>query len=105
MSLEVQPGSVVSVTVSKRPTNDRAAKTLSRIFGKDPANRRKRIIRKRLRTGSFSTAQRGGRPWVTKPKAPRLVQPTLGDACQIRATVDVVNDLQSVARFITIKPA
>lgn len=104
MSIDVQPGSNISVTVTANPTNQAAAKTLSRVFASDPANRKQRAQRKKLRTNMMDGRQRGGRIWMVRPKAPRLFQPKKGDACQLFATSALIRDLRSVSRFIEIKP-
>jgi len=103
MPADIAPGSMVNVTVTKRPTNEAAAKTLSRLFAKTPENRRLRGRRKDLRTNTQHSIRRGGRTWVCRLKAPRLVQPGKGDSCTIRATVDVIRDLGSVGNFVQIK--
>ena len=103
MPADIAPGSMVNVTVTKRPTNEAAAKTLSRLFAKTPENRRLRGRRKVLRASNSHDIRRGGRPWEVVPKAPRLIQPGAGDSCTIRATVDVIRDLGSVSRFVQIK--
>jgi hypothetical protein len=104
-ALDIQPGSRIRIQVKKDPTNEAAAKTLSRLFAKDPANRKARRHRKKLLAGALDVRRRGGRPWEVRPKAPRLFQPTAGESCSLLATCDVINDLGSVARFIDIQPA
>lgn len=103
MAVELKPGTVVQVTVKRTPTNEAAAKTLSRIFAKDPANRRLRPRRKKLLAGAIDIRRRGGRPWEVRSKAPRLIRPTKGAACSLAVTVDLLPDLRSVERFIEIK--
>jgi hypothetical protein len=103
MPVDVKPGAIVSVKVKKNPLSEAAAKTLSRLFAKDPANRKARRTRKKLLAGAMDVRRRGGRPWEVRPKAPRLFQPRAGDACSIRATSDVLGDLISVARYIEVK--
>jgi hypothetical protein len=105
MAVDVKPGSVVNVTVKKSPTNEAAAKTLSRLFAKDPVHKKARVQRKKLLAAAMDVRRRGGRPWEVRPKAPRLVQPVAGDACTIRATMDVIGDLRSVERFVEVKAA
>jgi hypothetical protein len=105
MSVDVKPGAVVHIKVKKTPTNEAAAKTLSRLFAKDPINKRARVQRKKLLAGAMEVRRRGGRPWEVRPKAPRLVQPVAGDACKIRATTDVLGDLRNVARFVDVQSA
>ncbi|RIK64263.1 MAG: hypothetical protein DCC65_14700 [Planctomycetota bacterium] len=105
MASEIKPGTTISLTVTKTPTSEAAAKTLSRLFGKDAANKRERVRRKRLLADSMEVRRRGGRPWEVRNKAPRLVQPKKGDACTIHATTDVIKDLGSVTRFVAVKSA
>ncbi|MFQ5415368.1 MAG: hypothetical protein ACE5E6_13000 [Phycisphaerae bacterium] len=102
MSIDLQPGSQLTVTVVQDPTNAAAAKTLSRVFASDPANRRTRPARKRLRERKMEGRQRGGRIWMVRPKAPRRFQPKKGDACRLFATSALLNDLRSVSRFVEV---
>jgi hypothetical protein len=102
MPAELKPGTAITLRVTKNPTNEAAAKTLSRLFAKDPVNKRARIRRKKLRAGALDVRRRGGRPWEVRTKAPRLIQPKAGDSCKIRATSDVVGDLQKLARFVEV---
>jgi len=100
MSLNLTPGRVVKITVIKNPASDKAAKTLSRIFAKDLANKRLERRRHRILGQTAEDRRRGGRLWTVKSHAPRFVQPQAGDTCSVRATVDVIHDLNSVARFV-----
>jgi hypothetical protein len=102
---DIRPGTVVQIEVTRNPASQRAAKTLSRLFLKDGANKRADKLRKRLRTNQFEGRRRGGRIWVVRPSAPRLAQPQKGASCRIRATIDVLRDLGSVARFVKVTPA
>lgn len=105
MAAEIKPGTIVSVTVTKNPTNESAAKTLSRLFAKDPVNKKERVRRKKLLATTMEVRRRGGRPWEVRQKAPRLVMPLKGDGCRIFASSDVIRDLGSVERFVAVKPA
>jgi hypothetical protein len=103
MPVDIKPGSKVSIKITKNPSNEAAAKTLSRIFAKDPVNKRARVRRKKLLADAVDPRRRGGRPWEVRSKAPRLVKPMQGDACHILATMDVIRDLGSVSRFVEVK--
>jgi len=105
MPMNITPGSKVSIKVTRPVNCEAAAKTLSRLFAKDPRNKGARRHRKKLLASAFRTERRGGRPWEIRPRAPRLFQPVKGDTCSVFATCDVIADLGSVARFIEIKPA
>ena len=104
MSIDVTPGEKVNITVTLSPTNQAAAKTLSRLFAKDPANGQARRRRKKLREYAMDPRRRGGRIWMVRPQAPRLFQPAKGDACKVLATCAVIGDLRSVERFVEVKP-
>jgi hypothetical protein len=105
MALDLRPGSKVCIKVSKTPTNESAAKTLSRIFAKDVNSRSARRRRKQLRESEIVDHRRGGRPWYYRPHAPRLFQPIKGASCTILVTTDVIGDVRSVARFVEVEAA
>jgi hypothetical protein len=105
MSIEAAPGTKVNVKIKKTPTNQAAAKTLSRLFAKGPGASRARRFRKKLLAGSMDVRRRGGRPWEVRQRAPALFKPAPGDACTILATCDVLKDLRSVAAFVEVSPA
>lgn len=105
MSVDITPGSTVDVKVTRTPTNQRAAKTLSRIFAKAPAHRKARQLRKKLLAYTMDPRRRGGRIWRVRQKAPRLFQPVQGDACSVLATCDVIGDLRSVETFVEVSAA
>ena len=102
MDMNVSPGATVEIKVTKTPTSERAAKTLSRIFAKDMASKRLARRRHRILAQTAERRRRGGRLWTVKSHAPRLIQPRAGDACRILASVDVIPDLASVKRFIEV---
>jgi hypothetical protein len=105
MLVDVKPGNTVSVKVRKTPTNQAAAKTISRLLAKDPGGRKARMERKKLLRYASERRRRGGRIWVVRPKAPALFSPTQGASCTLLATSDVIKDLRSVERFIEVSAA
>lgn len=105
MSLDLKPGAKIAVTITKDPTNAAAAKTLSRLFAKDAANRRLGRKRQKMLQAAVTYIRRGGRPWANRPKAPALVKPARGTTCRLTTTTDMIHDLASVRRFVEIKPA
>jgi hypothetical protein len=103
MSLDITPGSAVQVKVTRNPTNEQAAKTLSRVFLRDPDNRKAARRRKRILFQQLRPKTRGGRIWVHHNHAPRMFQPQSGDACSIQCVTTVdLNDLASVSRFVEV---
>ncbi|MBI5763157.1 MAG: hypothetical protein HZA51_06500 [Planctomycetes bacterium] len=104
MAAEIKAGTIISIKVKRTVIKEAAAKTLSRLFAKDPVNRQARGRRKKLLKSAFRVRRRGGRPWEIRPKAPRLFQPTVGDSCTVRATSDVLGDLKSLTRYVDVTP-
>jgi hypothetical protein len=102
MALELKPGSMVKVTVSKQITRDSARKTLERLFMKDKA------VAGPIATRSANFKElpkrRGGQIWT---KRPNKVHPSLnrGASATITATPQAIKDLNSVANFVEVKNA
>ena len=99
--MQLQPGVTVTVTVNRPITNRAAARTLARIFLKDPEVSRRR----RHRPKQVETHMRGGRLWRHRKPGSVAVTPRVGDHCRLVCTVDVIRDLASVERFIEVQPA
>ncbi len=104
MATQTQPGTLIKLSVTRNPTNAAAAKTLSRLFAKDAANKLARRKRKRLLQSAVRTRQRGGRQWAIRPRIPKDI-PAKGDHCTVFATPDVLRDLQSLSRFVAAEQA
>jgi hypothetical protein len=102
--MNVAPGTMVSVTLVRRPTSAAATKTLTRLFRKDPRIARHQTRQQRRRP-SFQEWRRGNATWhhQMKTQLPFEIEP--GSSYSLRATVDVLRDLESVARFVSVRPA
>ncbi len=101
----ITPGQNVRIEITKRPTNEAALKTIARILGKDEGIKKlDRIATNRRRRG-FKTKPRGGRPWRQHKSRLPLITGTPGEAGTVKATVDVIKDLGSVTKFVTVTAA
>ena len=100
----IEPGSHVHVKVVRQPTNQAAAKTLTRVLSKDPQVKRENERLRKARDKNLRHEQRGGRQWAVRVVKQRPVQGHAGEEGTVRATVDVIRDLQSVERFIEVTP-
>jgi len=102
---KIKPGSTVTVTITKAPSNEAAVKTLRRILAKDTqaaaSIRREKTIRKRVST----TRIRAGRPWPVVRGSIRPFLGEVGETGTLLATIDVIRDLASVERFVEIVEA
>ncbi len=105
MSDDIEPGSRISIKVTRAPTSEAGAKTLSRLFAKDPANRKAKHRRKQMLQHAVELRRRGGRLWAVRPRVPRMFQPTKGASCMLLATPDVIRDLHGVERFVDVSTA
>ncbi len=97
--MDIQPGTQVKITVKSAILSAAAGKTLGRLFMKDPKIRAVRLTDPKHVTEST----RAGRIWRHRPKGTCQDQPAVGDSAQVLATVDVIRDLKSVARYVDIK--
>lgn len=99
---DIKPGSKLQIKVVARPTNAAALKTLVRILSKDDAaaleNRKLAKIRKKL----YSPRRRGGRLYSGHMPKLRRVKGEIGETGTVMATMDVIRDLGSIARFVEI---
>ena len=100
MALELKPGSIVRVTVSKNITRDGARKTLERLFMKDKEVRTPIAIRNR--NFKEQPKRRGGQIWT---KRPNKIHCSLdrGAAATITTTPQSIRDLKSVESFVTVQ--
>lgn len=97
--MDIQPGSQVKITVKSTIHSAAAGKTLARLFMKDPQIQKVRLTRPKR----VIESPRAGRIWRHRPKGTSQQQPEVGESAQVLATVDVIRDLKSVARYVDIK--
>ncbi len=97
--MDIQPGSNVTVTVKSPIKAEAAQKTLARIFMKDEAIRRTRLTTPK----KVTPTRRAGRIWNLRPQGTCNRPPAVGDSAKLLATVDVIRDIQSVARYVDVK--
>ena len=101
----VKPGSPIQVEIVKAPTNAAAKKTLVRLFRRDPEVKREQARLRKVRDVNAITRVRSGRPWKVAVPTQDPVEPTPGTTHRFIATYQALQDLKSVARFVSVKPA
>ncbi len=101
--MEIVPGSQVTVEMIRRPTSQAAAKTLMRLFRKDPA-----IVRhhrhQHAKRPSWQEWRRGNAIWHHQMRTRPAVRLEVGRTYRLRASPDVIRDLRSVERFVKVTP-
>lgn len=102
--MDIKPGSLVTVELTKFPRRDAARKTIARVFRKDPAVARAQRKMHRQRP-SWEEWTRGGNQWHHQMLSATGVSLKVGSKYSVRATVDVIRDLASVADVVKVTPA
>jgi hypothetical protein len=102
--MSIAPGNDITIEITATPRREAALKTLHRVCGKDPrvASLHRRQKDKRP---SRQDSIRGGRWWHhrMKSRSPAKIEP--GRVYTVRATIDVMRDLESVKDCVKISPA
>lgn len=99
---EIAPGTEVRVEIIKAPSNEAARKTLLRVLAKDPQVVKEKKRDKLARSRSVRVKRRGGRPWEHRPAMRQPVETEVGHTGTVKATADILRDLQSVSRFVKV---
>ncbi len=102
---DIKPGSKVTLTVVKTPSNAGARKTLERLLCKDEARKLDDRRLAKIRKTHYSPRRRGGRLYSGRVPKQHLAHGHVGESGTITATNDVLRDLPSVERFLEIKEA
>jgi hypothetical protein len=101
----IAPGSKVTIKVVTRPSTAAATKTVVRLLSKDQVVKDENERLRKSRKTSHRTKQRGGRQWnIWTPKI-HPVDGSIGETGTIVASLDVLTDLRSVAKFVEITKA
>lgn len=99
--MDITPGSTVNIEITATPRAQAALKTLTRVCEKDSRIAKMRRDQKRDRP-SWRWWQRGGRQWHHQMRTKSPVKLTPGSRYAVRATVDVIRDLESVSRWVNV---
>jgi hypothetical protein len=99
--MDIAPGANVSIEIIARPRRAAAAKTLYRLCQKDPTIARQHRRHKAGRP-SWQEWVRGGKYWHHQMKSKPTAELELGRVYTVRATVDVIRDLESVKDCVKV---
>lgn len=101
--MDIAPGQTVSIEITAAPKSAAAQKTLCRVCGKDEQITKAHRQQKAKRP-SWQTWRRGGKMWHHQMKSRSAVKLEPGAKYTVRATLDVVRDLESVERWVKVTP-
>lgn len=102
---DIQPGSQIKITVTRRPTSAASTKTVVRLLSKDQKIKQENARLKVTRINHYRQTRRGGRFWDVNVVKQHPVQGLPGESGVITATLDVLTDLKSVQKFVEVAPA
>lgn len=102
--MDIQVGGTIALEITKNPSNEAARKTLTRLARKDPTVS-KHHRHQQTKRPSWERWRRGGKMWHHQMKTEPSVRIASGCKYSIRATLDVIRDLESVKRFVKVTPA
>lgn len=103
----IAPGNKIAVTIVKTPTNVAARKTLVRVLSRDAGVKKTNARLYATRKANERVTVRGGRLrlWEGRVVKQHPVKGNIGETGTFTATLDVLKDLASVARFVEVKAA
>jgi hypothetical protein len=104
MKNAITPGGMVQVELTAVPRSEAARKTLVRLFRRDADVQRHHRAQQAKRP-SWQTWRRGNATWHHQMKTRTVVALDKGASYRFLATVDVLRDLASVARWVKVTPA
>ena len=104
---QFNPGSSITIKVTAEPTSSAARKTLVRLLSKDATVEKENRRLKRVRETNEVATQRGGRVrvWAGRVKKQHPVAGVVGEQATVVATLDILQDLASVERFVEVVQA
>jgi hypothetical protein len=101
--MTITPGSTVTITLNQVPAEPKYRKTLQRLMRMQFSVQRvlTRIATARGRDNVVQ--QRGGRMWTARMKATKVVNLSKGASFSLFVTPQIVPDIKSVSKFVTVK--
>jgi hypothetical protein len=106
MATALSPNKTFTFSITKTPARESQRKTLERLMRMEPgvAKGLRRLALRRKRVDNKGH-QRGGRTWVSRVKAVKLVRVEPGQSFTLRVTPQILPDIQSVEKYLEAKPA
>lgn len=100
-----KPGQSITCTVIKTPTNKGGKVTLTRLMQMDPAIKRGLRRAHHLRQQNLNVYNRGNRDWTSRVACGKIVRPIKGQSWTMTYSVNIADELASLAKFIEFKAA
>lgn len=105
-SFQIEPSTTMTFTIVKAPKAESARKTLTRLMQMQPGIKKGLATLKVRREREDNIyKKRGGRPWVSRVRAAKLVNVADGETFTLRVTPQILPDLRSVGKYLSAAPA
>lgn len=103
----IAPGNKIQIQVVKQPSNDAARKTIVRLLSKDAGVQKENRRLKRVRKVNQTLSTRGGRlrVWESRLVKQHPVAGQVGESGVVVATLDILQDIDSVKQFVEVTSA
>lgn len=104
--VDLAPGSLVTFTIAKVPARPAQQKTIRRLMRMQPkiqSGLRKLSVRRQRDVNKAN--QRGGRMWITRARTTKLTHVGEGESFTITVTPQIIPDIRSVEKFLTVTNA
>ncbi len=99
--MDIAPGTNVAIEITAKPRRAAALKTLQRVCSKD-ADVARQHRRRKAKRPSWQEWIRGGKFWHHQMKSKPAARIEPGAVFTVRATVDVIRDLESVGDCVKV---
>lgn len=102
--MAIEAGKTQTFTISSVPKRPAQQKTIQRLMRMQPDIQRglKKLARQRDIKDNVKYV-RAGRPWISRARTTKLTQVEKGESFTLLVTPQIVNDLQSVEKFLAVK--
>ena len=100
---QIVPNTVMTFKITALPTQPAAKKTIERLMWMQSDKKRDlKMLQRRRKQKVIKHTIRAGRVWLDRPRATRTARAELGASFTLRVTPQIVNDLNSVAKYLDV---
>ena len=103
---QIAPNATLTFTVKSEPKRPATRKTIERLMWMQPQVKKDHsMLQRRRKQKDIKYTIRAGRVWFDRPRATRTVRCEKGASFTLHVTPQIVNDLKSVEKYLTIASA
>jgi len=100
---QIVPNTEMTFKITALPTRPAAKKTIERLMWMQSDKKRDlKMLQRRRKQKDIKHTVRAGRVWLDRPRATRTARAELGASFTLRVTPQIVNDLNSVAKYLDV---